>query len=48
MELEDEILTMDGDKGGRTLWSGSLDQRKLDINYIETKLRFIEDNKTRQ
>ena len=41
--IGDEILTMDGDKRGRTLWSGSLDQRKLDINYIETKLRFIDD-----
>ena len=44
--IGDEILTMDGDERGRTLWSGSLNQRKLDINYIETKLRFIDVNKT--
>ena len=34
-------------KRGRTLWSGSLDQRKPDVNYIETKLRFIEENNTK-
>jgi hypothetical protein len=44
--IGDEILTMDADKRGRTLWSGSLDQKNVDINYIETKLRFIDFNKT--
>ena len=42
-----EILTLNGDERGRTLWSGSLNQRKPDVNYIETKLRFIEENKAR-
>ena len=42
-----EILSLYGDKRGRTLWSASLDNRKQDINYIETKLRFVDVSKTR-
>ena len=45
--IGDEILTLNGDERGRTLWSGSLNLRKPDVNYIETKLRFIEENKAR-
>lgn len=45
-EIGSEILTLYGDKRGRTLWSNSLTARNVDINYIEAKLRFIEVNKT--